>query len=280
MASLIGDLIFLFWGEGRRYALANMRQVLGSSGNEAQAHRLARESLRNYCKTLADFLCLPRLSSKEIGRLVLFDRWDVFERALAPGKGAIFATFHMGSWDVAGAALGSRGYKFSVLADVFQNTSLNQRVLRTRQAKGFSVIPAGRVPKAAVATLRNNQVLGILVDRPVKEGVTVQLFGAPATLPAGAAVLALRTGAAVLPGCLLRNADGTFTGLVDEPIFPTPTGRLQEDVRGLTQQIVSVLEGMVLQDPGQWYMFRPMWRKDASSTQPPQENREVALDRC
>lgn len=239
-----------------------MRQVLGPSGDEAQARRLARNSMRNYYKTLADFLRLPRLKVEEVNRLVYFDRWDIFDRALAPGKGVIFATFHMGSWDMGGAFLGLKGYPFSVLADVFQKTSLNQKVVKTRQEKGIFIIPAGRVPKAAVAALRKNHILGIIVDRPVASGVTVQLFGAPATVPAGAATLGLRTGACVLPGCLWRNDDGTVTCLVDEPIFPESTGRPKEDVQDLTQRIFTALEAMVRRDPGQWYMFRPMWPRE------------------
>lgn len=259
LASLIGDLTFLFWRTGRRCTIANMRQVLGPSGPQAEVRRLARETMRNYCKTLADFLRLPAVAPAEAAKRVLFDRWDLFERALAPGKGAIFASVHMGSWDMGGVALGVKGYPFSVLADAFREASLNQKVVNTRKEKGFTIIPAGRVPKAAVAALRKNHILGILVDRPVAHGVTVQFFGATVSVPAGAAALALRTGASILPGCLLRNSDGTISGVVDEPIFPEPSGNQEEDVKGLAQRIMTAMESKIRLDPGQWYMFRPMW---------------------
>ena len=258
-----------------------MRQVLGPAADPGQARRLARASIRNYCKTLADFLRLPRLSGEEIDRLVDFDRWDLFDRALAPGKGAIFATLHIGSWDMGGAAMGRKGYSFSVLTDALKDTSLNRRVVKARQEKGYTIVPTTRVPKAALAAFRKNHIVGLLVDRPVAEGVTVQFFGAPATLPAGAATLALRTGAPILAGCLLRNRDGTFTGLVDEPIFPGTTGRGPEDVRRLTQQIIDSLEAKIRLDPGQWYMFRPMWPgQHVPGAETPQQDRKVVLDQC
>ncbi|MDP2726455.1 MAG: hypothetical protein Q8P59_02825, partial [Dehalococcoidia bacterium] len=128
---------------------------------------------------------------------------------------------------------------------------------------------------------RKNQILAIMIDRPVAEGVTIQFFGAPATVPAGAAVLALRNGASILPGCLLRNADGTFSGFVKEPIFPTPTGHWEEDVRSLTQQIMTTFEAMIRLDPGQWYMFRPMWpSRSASASRLSDEKMGAVLDRC
>ncbi|MDP2726483.1 MAG: hypothetical protein Q8P59_02965, partial [Dehalococcoidia bacterium] len=152
VASLIGDLAFFFWGKGRRYTIDNMRQVLGPMADQAQVHHLARETLRNYCKTLADFLYLPKLTGEDVDRLVSFDRWDLFDRALAPGKGAIFVTAHMGSWDLGGAAMGRKGYPFTVLVDAFPGAALNRRIVEIRQEKGFSIIPARGVPKAAVKT--------------------------------------------------------------------------------------------------------------------------------
>lgn len=258
-----------------------MMQVLSPDGTRSQARSLARQSMRNYCKTLVDFLRLPKFDVKDTERLVSFDRWDLFDKALAPGKGTVFATLHMGSWDVGGAVMGQKGYRFSVIVDVFQDRSLNDKVVQIRREKGFNLVPAGRVPKTAMSALRKGQLLGVLIDKPVTDGVTVQFFGAPATLPGGAAVLALRTGASVLPGCLLRNPDGTMSGVVDEPIFPEPTGNWDEDVRVLTQQIMTALEAKIRMDPGQWYMFRPMWPKHVTSqSRQVQEDRGMLLDQC
>jgi KDO2-lipid IV(A) lauroyltransferase len=260
LAEIIGDLTYLLWRKGRRYAVANMRQVLGPGGDAAAARRLARRSLRNYCKTLADFLRFPRLTEEEVDSLVHFDRWDLFDGALAAGKGVIFATMHIGNWDMGGAAIAKRGYLFAVLADSFGHEGLNRRILQARQDKGIRVVPAGGVPKSMVQTLRNNGVLAMLVDRPVKGGVEVNFFGAPARVPAGAATLALKTGATILPGCLVRLPDNSFLGLVDEPIVPALSGEWGErDVRNLTQRIINSLEGMIRRYPEQWYMFRPMW---------------------
>ncbi len=257
-----------------------MRQVLGPGSDDSRARRLAREAMRHYSKTLADFLCLPRFSGPEIDRLVFFDRWDVFDAALARGKGAIFATLHMGSWDMGGAALGRKGYTFSVVADVFKEPALNDTVVRTRRDKGYTIIPSGRVTKAAFSALRNNQILGLLIDRPVTDGVTVEFFGAPATLPAGVATLAIRTGASIVPCCLLRNADGTFSGIVRDLIFPDQGDRTDENVQELTQRVVNSLETIIRMDPGQWFAFRAMWPGRAEGATPPRNKRQAVLDPC
>ncbi|MDO8690197.1 MAG: hypothetical protein Q7R39_09360 [Dehalococcoidia bacterium] len=281
LASVIGDAIFIFWVKGRRNTVANMRQVLGPEGDQAQARRLARQAMRHYAKTLADFLCLERITAQDIDQTVFFDRWDVFDQALARGKGAIFATMHMGSWDMGGAALGRKGYTFGVLTDVFRETALNEKVVRIRKEKGFDIIPIGRVPKAAVTTLRKNRILGILIDKPVTEGVTIRFFGAPSTLPAGVAALAIRTGAAIIPCCLLRNSDDTFSGIVRDPIFPDATGRFDGEVQKLTQRVVTELESIIRLDPGQWFAFRPMWPGiNAGGAQPPFENRGSVAKAC
>lgn len=275
LASGIGDLIYLLWKTGRRNTTDNMARVLGTAGSRAQARALARQSMRNYCKTLADFICLPRFSAADIQRLVHFDGWPGFDRALAHGKGMIFVTMHMGSWDMGGAALGTRGYRFSVLADAVGTSALNRKVVRTRQEKGFNIVPAGRVPKAALSALRKNQILGVVMDRPVSDGVTVQFFGAPATFPPGVAALSLRTGAPVLAGCILRHAGDTYRGMAHDPIFPCPSGDRQADIMDLTQQIVDSMEDFIRLDPAQWFAFRRIWAPEAAIQPAGASNRAV-----
>ena len=61
-------------------------------------------------------------------------------------------------------------------------------------------------------SLKHNGILGILIDQNVAwyEGVFVDYFGRPACTTNGLALLALHTGAPVLPGFMVRLPDGRY----------------------------------------------------------------------
>jgi KDO2-lipid IV(A) lauroyltransferase len=89
--------------------------------------------------------------------------------------------------------------------------------------------------------------------------VEVQFFGQPTMVPAGAAALALKAGAVVVPMGVWRNPDNTYSGVIKPPIVPAATGAWEHDVQALMQRIVHSLEAIIRLHPDQWYMFRPMW---------------------
>jgi lauroyl/myristoyl acyltransferase len=272
-AIAVAELLWLTRRGKRAAAIANITQVLG----DAEAGRAAaRRSFHNYGRYLVDFVRAPKIRPESIREKVRFDRWDAIEEAFGEGKGVMFVLMHFGNWDMGGPALAERGYKVNVIAQTFGHDRLNQTVVSARQVRGMKVIPAERAVMGAVRALRRNEVLGILIDRPVEDGgVRVNFFGRPTTVPAGPAWIALRTGARVLPAALVRDRPtGDVTlALVDLDVRATPTGDMDQDVRALTRRILEAHERFIRAYPDQWFMFRPMW----AARQPERAGAEPAL---
>jgi KDO2-lipid IV(A) lauroyltransferase len=258
-ATLVADIFWLLLRGKRAAAIANMTQVLGDAD---VARAAARRSFHHYGRYLVDFIRAPKMRPEAIREKVRFDRWDAIEEAFGEGKGVIFVLMHVGNWDMGGPALAERGYRVNVIAQTFEHDRLNQTVVSARQVRGMNVIPAERAGIGAVRALKRNEVLGILIDRPVDDGgVQVNFFGRPVTVPAGPAWLALRTGARVLPAALVREraTDDVTLALVDLDVRATPTGDLDQDIRLLTRRILDAHERFIRAYPDQWFMFRPMW---------------------
>lgn len=243
----------------RNAALTNMRQVLG---DEQAARTAARRSFRNYGRYLIDFQRAPKIRRESVRDKVRFDRWDAIEEAFAEGKGVIIVLMHFGNWDMGGPALVDRGYKVNVIQQTFDHAGLNKGVIEARQVRGMKVIPAEHAALGIVRALRRNEVLGILIDRPMEEGgVVVNFFGRPTSVPAGPAHIALRTGARVIPAACVRasgSADVTLA-LTDLDVRVQPTGNMEADVQALTRRILESHERFIRAYPDQWFMFRPMW---------------------
>ncbi len=268
LASAVGDLTFLwwryFWREKYQCLQDNMQHVLGQGANRAEVSRLARQSLRNYCKYMADFFRFPALEPAEIERMVVFSGWEKIDAALARGRGVIFIGLHMGNWDVGGAALALRRYPLNVITESFKPAKLDDLVQGTRRRLGMKILPMERSARRLFRVLQENEILCLLIDRPATEGgVVVDFFGHPVSVPGGAAALALRTGARVVPAGMIRLPDNTYLALVDDGIDYRPAGQYQDDMRALTQRIMASLEAMVRKYPDQWYMFRRMWNNPA-----------------
>jgi KDO2-lipid IV(A) lauroyltransferase len=247
-----------------RRATANMRQVLGPHADPREATRLTRAAFVNYARYMVDLVRMPHVKPRELIDNIRIDGWEHVEAAYNVGKGVVFATGHIGNWDMAGAAFAARGRPVSALVETLQPARWNERVQRTRTAAGVKAIPIENGPREMLAALRKREGLAVLVDRPVATdgGVAVTFFGRQTRVPGGAATLALRTGSPVVPAALVRDPRGT--GYVAH-IGPPIVGARGDDASLVMQGIMSWLEGIIRRYPDQWFMFRQMWPSSGES---------------
>ena len=262
LAVLGGELVFRLWREKRRSTIENAAQVLGLPEADRQVRAMARQCFRNYAQYLVEFLRLPLLTSADVPtKISRVTGWEHIEAALAHGRGIIFVTAHFGNWDIAGAVL-ARRHPVSVVVETFQSSRLDALVQGTRIDHGMATIPMEHAARRSLRALRRNEIVALVIDRPVHEqggGVPVRLFDRDTRWPGGAAALAMKSGALVLPGGCWRNPDDTYSGLVAPPIRCETTGDRDGDLRRNMQRIVESLEQIIRHSPDQWYMFRPMW---------------------
>ena len=247
----------LFARGHRRRATDNMRQILGPHADPREARRLTTRAFANYGRYMVDLVRMPHLDLQEVNRTIRVDGWEHVETAYTYGKGVVFATGHIGNWDMAGAAFAARGHPVSALVETLKPARWNDRVQRTRTAVGVKAIPIENGPRDMIAALRKREGLAVLVDRPLQvDGVAVTFFGKPTRVPAGAAMLALRTGSPVVPAALVRNPYGEgYLAHIGPPIV----GERGDDASEVMQHIMSWLEGIIRRYPDQWFMFRHMW---------------------
>src|SRR6476620_6291462 len=121
VGSLIGDIGYFFFKRHSANAVSNMRRVMGESADWRVVKETARDSFRNYFKTLVDFARFPHLTLTQINSAISTQQgWDVLEEGLARGKGVLALSGHIGNWDMAGALFSSRGVPVYAVADKFE----------------------------------------------------------------------------------------------------------------------------------------------------------------
>ena len=262
IAAAAGSIAYYSWPRARRAMLANYARVLPDA-SVSQRRAIARRSLVNYCKYLADFIRFPSVPKDRVIRAVKGDRqFEKLDEILASGRGVVIVCMHFGNWDVGAGATAARGYPVTVVAETFADERLDAMVSGAREKLGMKLIKMERVGPSLLRVLKRNELLALLIDRPVPgEGVRVRFFGEEVEVPAGPARLALRSGAQVIPTAFPRihpNKPAVRTRC-DFTVPTVSTGDLEADVQQLTQAIVTAHERFIRENPDQWYMFRPMW---------------------
>jgi lauroyl/myristoyl acyltransferase len=268
VASIAGDLVYIFWPTGRRNVLDNMRHVLDPETSQEELRRTARRSFRNYLKLLVDFARITRMDPTTVEERVKGEGWENLDTAFQGGKGVILVGSHMGSWEVAAVAMASRGYPLNAVSETVGNERIDRLAFQFRAHWGIKLIPMEYALKRVYRALGRNEAVGVVTDRPLppNEGIPVEFFGQRIPWPTGPAVLGLRTGARILTGYLVRNSNNDYVGEIYPALGFEVTGDEDVDVQRVTQQIARIQEDLIRRFPDQWYMFRRMWPRKSEET--------------
>jgi phosphatidylinositol dimannoside acyltransferase len=183
------------------------------------------------------------------------------------GEGGIFATGHLGSWDVGALFTSQRHWQMVVVAELVEPRRLFDRFVTLRRTAGIDVIPLVRggdmLDRLEQRIRTDGAVATLLADRDLtRRGPIVEFFGEPCRLPPGAAALARRTGRPICAGAFLTRGDG-FHGLVRAPIEVA-----EQTVWDGTQAVARELEVLVRRFPDQWHVFVRNWLADREPTHP------------
>ena len=266
VANFLGDLAYVFWRSKREIAKHNLAGVLRREPDELTVARTARQSFREYAKYVVEIMRLPLLSDAEIGALVEVQGTANFTRALAHGKGVIFVSAHFGNFELGGIHVADAIAPMTVLADDIRMKRIFETLLGHRSRRGVHLVTEG-MARAALGALRRNELVGLMMDLGPRaqafDTVKATFCGRDTVFPAVAAQLARVSGAPIVVGCVVRRSGQRFLGIANEPIFVERTKEALGDVQRATQRIVSDIERFVTSWPEQWYIFRPMWPREA-----------------
>jgi lauroyl/myristoyl acyltransferase len=261
----VGALLLATSPQLRRILTCNFRHVLGPDASEEEVQSLVRRACANIIKGHYDLFRLSRLSTEEILAMTKVEGEEHIEEALARGKGVILVGAHFGNVDILIQLPLALGVPLSTPVEHIEPERLFQYTLRLRTSHGVRMFPTGGPMMGLYRALKRGEVVGLAADRAIDVSTRkVEFFGAPASLPEGPVRLALRTGAALIPGFCRRLPDNTFHARIG-PAFELPnTGDGEADVTAGMKMVVEVLERAISQEPEQWLLAKPVWPMDGS----------------
>jgi KDO2-lipid IV(A) lauroyltransferase len=256
----IGFYLFLGF---RTRSIANIRIALGDGLSPGEIGGVARQSLRNFFRACVEIgVAVVATDAKLKAEIPIVGRKNL-DLALTKGKGVLLLSAHLGNFFLVGCRLALEGVPTFVLVNQPRDGRFAELMddyrLQVRQ-KTIHARPRPRALRELAEVLRRNQIAVIIADEYRRgSGIEVPLFGKTVIARRGTVSLALRTGAAVVPAFMVRQADDSLRLVIEPELELARDERNAATVRENTIRITRWLERTVRSYPEQWNWMNIHW---------------------
>jgi len=250
----------------RQVVLDNLQRVYGDTADAAEIKRLAQAHYGHLGRLLWEFLWYPWLPRARKLAMVRVEGLDDLLAAHAQGKGVLVLTGHFGNFEVATSA-GLASFpqahgRFHFVRRPIRPEWLDRLVTRRFRKAGFGVLPKRGGLDAILDRLAAGDLVVFPFDQHAqrKDGVEVEFFGHPAGTFRSLSVIALSTGAPVVPASSWREPDGHHVLRFEKPLYAVEQADANEAIRQSTREFNRALELLIVRRPEQWWWVHRRWK--------------------
>ena len=266
LAGLLAWAVYQSMGRLRRVGELNLELAMPQLSGDERKQTL-RGVFRHLGWQLVEFCRMPRYTADNTRGWIRTQGLEHYLRALARGKGVLVLTGHLGAWELSSFYHSLMGYPMGMVIRPLDNRRLDDFVNGIRCMHGNHVLSKNDFARGLLTAMRAGETVGILMDTNMTppQGVFVRFFGVTACTASGLARVALKTGAAVLPGFLLwEPGEGRYVLHFGPELVFARTGDADSDILAATQQCNDALESWIRRYPDQWLWIHRRWK-----TRPP-----------
>ncbi|HEX3436296.1 MAG TPA: lysophospholipid acyltransferase family protein [Pseudacidobacterium sp.] len=262
VGACIGAIAFHAVSGLRKTGLKNLELAFPEKSLE-ERQQILQKLYRNLGWQLAEFCQMPSYTRENTQSFIRYDGLENYLAARAKGKGVLIVTGHLGAWELSSFYHSLMGYPMSMVIRRLDNARVDSLVNGIRCLHGNRVLHKDDFARGLLAAMRHGETVGILMDTNMTppQGVFVPFFGKQACTASGLARVALRTGAAVLPGFMLWEAsEQKYVLHFGEEIEMTCTGDDDADAITNTARCTAAIEAYVRRYPDQWLWVHRRWK--------------------
>jgi KDO2-lipid IV(A) lauroyltransferase len=243
-------------------AMDNLRIAYGTEKKDQEFQSIARRSYQHLGRSLAELARVMVSPPERVMERVRMEGLDHYLNARKKGCGVLYLTAHLGNWELMALVHSLQGYPINVIARPVDNPLLERLLSRLRSRWGNRVIRKGGALREVLKLLKAGETVGFLLDQNVaiNQGVFVNFFSRPACTHKTLALLALKTGAVVLPAFTFREEGNGHRIIVEPPVLLEETGDTERDLVVNTQKFTSLIESYVRRYPDQWLWVHRRWK--------------------
>lgn len=225
----------------------------------SELQNLAKAGMRSYLRYWCDTFRSPDWSTNRIQSTVTVNDPELLLEPVRNKRGVVVALPHAGNWDHAGSYFCSQGIPLVTVVERLKPAKLFQKFLEYRQAIGMEALPLdGRVMGTLASRLREGKLVALIADRDLsRSGIDVKFFDGTARMPAGPALLAIRTGADLITAYVSYTKTGIH---IDFQKVIIASGETEsEQVARTVQLCADNFAAGISEHPQDWHMLQRIW---------------------
>lgn len=257
----IAWMIYALHRKLRRVGMRNLELAFPEK-TRRERKRILHGVFTSLGRQVAEVCLFPKYTRENVSKTVVYEGFENFERALARGKGVLFLTGHLGAWELSAFAHSLYGYPLNIVMRPLDNPYIDRIAREYRTMHGNKAVDKD-FARGLISALRKGETVGVLMDTNMiaSQGVFVDFFGVPACTASGAARVALKTDAAVVPGFTIWDPVlQKYRLRFDPAVELIRTGNHESDVAANTAKFTKVIEDYVRRYPDQWLWVHRRWK--------------------
>jgi KDO2-lipid IV(A) lauroyltransferase len=258
----IGSLAWWLLGRLRRVGLRNL-EIAYPEKSVAERRAILRGEYRSLGWQIGEFCKMRRYTAQGASRFIRYDGLENYLAARDAGKGVLVLTGHLGAWELSSFYHSLMGHPMSLVIRRLDNPLVDEFVNAIRSLHGNRVIHKNDFARGLLTAMHRGETVGILMDTNMTppQGVFVPYFGVEACTATALARVALKTGAAVLPGFLVwEAAEQKYVLRFGEALTLVRTGDAEADILANTALFTAAIEAYVRRYPEQWLWVHRRWK--------------------
>ncbi len=259
----LGRIAYRFASQTRKLSVLHLGLAYRKEKSAEEIKALTKRMFVMLGKNAGDILRARGAvhTTRDLDRFLVVDGYENFDKATARKKGVIFLTCHLGAFDLQITVMSLRGLKPNIIGTPLKDQRLNELLFEYRNAYGAVAIERGKETLRLIKALKTGGSIAILIDQDTKvKSRFVDFFGMPAATPVGAAILALKTGAAIVPTYVYLG-DDNLQHMHILPEMPLAiTGDEEQDMVINTQNFTRFIEDQIRNHPEQWVWMHERWK--------------------
>lgn len=230
--------------------------------------KIAKASYASFALVVAEFSGIPYMNKDNLCQWINLKGLDHYTEARRKGKGVLLFSAHFGNWEIGNAALAITTKPLIFIYRILDSPFLEEGITYVRATCGNISMDKKNAMLPMIRALKKGETINLLIDQNVAvyDGIFVNFFGRPSCTTSGLALLAMHTGAPVLPVFTTRQPDGKYVLEIGPEVSVACSGNRDADVLENTQTFTKIIEDHIRKYPEQWFWLHQRWKTKLCQT--------------
>ncbi|MEW5807228.1 MAG: lysophospholipid acyltransferase family protein [Acidobacteriota bacterium] len=269
IGTLFGRIIYHLDRKRKRIGMENLKMAFGGSLTPRERKKIIKKVYIQMGRCAFDVFLFPRFTKESIGKTIFYEGLENIQRAYEKKRGVFLFSAHFGNWELVAHMQGHLGFPLMLVTRPLDNPYIERKIAQKyRTLSGNGVIHKKNAVREMLKAIARGLGIAIVIDQNVREKpyVFVDFFGIPAATTPSLSLLALKTGATIIPVFSVPRDDGTYRIIYEKEVEIINTGNREKDVLDIMQTCTKIIERYVREYPHLWMWMHQRWRTKVTNS--------------